>query len=102
MNSGVKGSMVSTSKAYLIETIEAEKQITFARRITTDMELKVNGHPRNFDRISNAGELLAALGIQRERVAVVVNDVVVKRAELEAAALHEGDVVEVITMVGGG
>ncbi len=65
------------------------------------MQLTVNGKPevRN---VRNAGELLVELGIARERVAVLINEQVIRRAELDNAPLAEGDVVEIITMVGGG
>lgn len=67
------------------------------------MQLTVNGTIREFDSaIRTAGDLLTALDIRRERVAVVVNEAVVRRAELDATALNNGDRVEVITMVGGG
>ncbi len=67
------------------------------------MRLNVNGAEREFDGpVATAGDLLTALGIKRERVAVVVNEAVVRRAELDATPLNDGDTVEVITMVGGG
>ena len=67
------------------------------------MRLTVNGSERVFeDSVRSAGDLLAALDIRRERVAVVINEAVVRRAELDSTPLREGDVVEVITMVGGG
>lgn len=66
------------------------------------MELTVNGSKREFDQVRTAGDLLGALGIPRERVAMVVNEAVVRRADLDATALSDGDTVEVITMVGGG
>lgn len=67
------------------------------------MRLTVNGSERVFkDGVRSAGDLLAALDIRRERVAVVINEAVVRRAELDSTPVREGDVVEVITMVGGG
>lgn len=49
-----------------------------------------------------AAALLTELDIKRERVAVVVNENVVRRAELENTPLTDGDMIEIITMVGGG
>lgn len=66
------------------------------------MELTVNGKKERFDGVGTAAELVGALGIRRERVAVMVNGDVVRRADLESAALKDGDTVEIITMVGGG
>lgn len=66
------------------------------------MRLKVNGQEQDFDSIHTAGELLDALEISRVRVAVMLNELVVRRANLDSTELREGDTVEVITMVGGG
>lgn len=71
------------------------------RRVHAAMHLTVNGQQQEQD-VRTAGELLDALKIARERVAVVVNEQVVRRANLDETALANGDVVEVITMVGGG
>ena len=46
--------------------------------------------------------LLQHLGVRGERVAVERNGVVVKRALREAERVCEGDVLEVVTFVGGG
>ena len=65
------------------------------------MNLTVNGISRTFAG-RTAGELLTELEIKRERVAVVVNEQVIRRANLDTTELNEDDVVEIITMVGGG
>ena len=66
------------------------------------MKLKLNGREEEFADVRTATDLLVKLGIERERVAVMVNDEVVRRAKLESTELRDGDTVEVITMVGGG
>ena len=70
------------------------------------MTLNLNGQTRVFaapDPVpATAGELLAAIAMPRERVAVVLNENVVRRADLDATAVTDGDTVEIITMVGGG
>ena len=66
------------------------------------MKLTVNGKAEEFADLRTTADLLAALGIARERVAVMVNEDVVRRADLETHPLKDGDTVEVITMVGGG
>ncbi len=66
------------------------------------MKLTVNGKAEEFDDLNTTADLLTALGIARERVAVMVNEDVVRRADLETHPLKDGDTVEVITMVGGG
>ena len=65
------------------------------------MRITVNGQEQDVA-AGTAGELLEALGIKRERVAVLVNEQVIRRANLDEATLQEGDNVEIITMVGGG
>ena len=66
------------------------------------MNLTVNGKEEQYDGLRTVGDLLNALAVPRERVAVMVNEAVIRRADLDAAELRDGDAVEVITMVGGG
>ena len=67
------------------------------------MQLTVNGNTRQSAADTRtAADLLGELNIPRERVAVVINENVVRRADLENTPLNEGDVIEIITMVGGG
>jgi len=66
------------------------------------MLLRVNGKPPEDYAASTAAELLTALNLPRERVAMMLNDQVIRRADLETTPLTDGDNIEVITMVGGG
>lgn len=67
------------------------------------MQLTINGQKRDISSsTATAADLLTELEIKRERVAVVINENVVRRAELEKTALSDGDNIEIITMVGGG
>lgn len=66
------------------------------------MRLKVNGQEQNYTNVRTPVDLLEKLGVVREHVAVMINDNVVRRANLESAELKDGDTVEIITMVGGG
>jgi len=67
------------------------------------MNLVINGQQRTVSAsVATAADLLDELAIKRERVAVVINENVARRAELADTALNEGDVIEIITMVGGG
>lgn len=71
--------------------------------IPISMLLTVNGKKQELSpATTTAADLLSVLNIQRERVAVVLNENVVRRAELENTTLADGDTVEIITMVGGG
>jgi thiamine biosynthesis protein ThiS len=47
-------------------------------------------------------ELLERLGLKPERLAVEVNQRIVRRADWTSTALWEGDKVEIVHFVGGG
>ena len=47
------------------------------------MKLTVNGKAEEFADLRTTADLLTALGIARERVAVMVNEDVVRRADLK-------------------
>jgi thiamine biosynthesis protein ThiS len=67
------------------------------------MQLTINGQPKQVSpATTTAADLLTELEIKRERVAVVLNENVVRRADLENTTLTDGDTIEIITMVGGG
>ncbi|MGI8908517.1 MAG: sulfur carrier protein ThiS [Candidatus Sumerlaeaceae bacterium] len=66
-----------------------------------EIKLTINGTTAKHE-VRSAGELLSKLNIPRERVAIVVNEQVIRRANLDETTLADGDIVEVITMVGGG
>ena len=65
------------------------------------MRLVVNGEPRDAPAGATVLELLQTLGI-RGRVAVERNGTVLRQAEHAETRLVEGDVLEVVTFVGGG
>ncbi len=66
------------------------------------MHLIVNGQTEMLDEVRSISDLLLRLPIPQQRVAVMVNGSVVRRADHAATELHDGDNVEIITMVGGG
>lgn len=65
------------------------------------MRLFVNGEPRQLPLGATVLDLLQTLGI-RGRVAVERNGSVLRQAEHAETRLQEGDVLEVVTFVGGG
>jgi thiamine biosynthesis protein ThiS len=65
------------------------------------MSLLVNGERHDAPADATVLELLRALGI-RGRVAVERNGTVLRQAEHEDTRLEDGDVLEVVTFVGGG
>lgn len=63
--------------------------------------LLVNGERREVPAGATVLELLSTLGI-RGRVAVEHNGTVLRQAQHQEARLQDGDVLEVVTFVGGG
>jgi len=66
------------------------------------MKLKVNNIQKEFDRELSVNDLLRHLEIHHRRVAITINDNIIKRDEREAKILKDGDTVDIIEMVGGG
>ncbi|MBL9038769.1 MAG: sulfur carrier protein ThiS [Archangium sp.] len=66
------------------------------------MQVQLNGAPRDVPEAIAVAELLTWLSITTDRVAVEVNGAVVTRARHAEVKLTAGDVVEVVTFVGGG
>ncbi len=66
------------------------------------MKLTVNGEVRELPDGTTVAALLELLKISAERVAVEVNEEVVRRARYAEARLSPGDRVEIVTFVGGG
>jgi sulfur carrier protein len=65
------------------------------------MKLTINGESRELD-ADRVDQLVEALGLTGQAVAVEVNQQVVPKRDHAATQLHEGDVIEVVTLVGGG
>lgn len=66
------------------------------------MKLTVNGKPVELAGPTPLLDYLAGLRVDPRSVAVEINDRILEREEFARAALREGDVVEVVRMVGGG
>ena len=66
------------------------------------MRVFVNGEARVLPDGATVETLLAALAIDRRRLAVERNLEIVPRAAHATTPLAEGDRVEIVTMVGGG
>lgn len=62
----------------------------------------VNGAARDVPRGMSVAALVAELGVAPRHVAVERNGQVVPRAAHAATDLEEGDVLEIVTLVGGG
>ncbi len=66
------------------------------------MEITLNGEPFIHDASCTVAGLLELKRITSRRVAVMLNDAVVKKELFAQTLIHEGDRVEIIQMVGGG
>ncbi len=64
--------------------------------------ISVNGRPHEIDDEATLGDVIAALGIRRDGIAVARNDDVVSRGAIDTTKLQPGDVVEIIVAVAGG
>lgn len=64
--------------------------------------LTINGKRRELPAETPLLELLAQEGIDHRRIAVGLNGEVIPRGEYDGALLREGDVLEIVHMVGGG
>jgi thiamine biosynthesis protein ThiS len=67
-----------------------------------EVRVRVNGELRGVGRETRVADLLASLGVSTPRVAVEYNREILPKQEYEATVLREGDVLEVVTFVGGG
>lgn len=65
------------------------------------LALTVNGEPRRSAALTVA-ELVREIGLKPEKVAVERNGTIVPRSTLAEASLGDGDVLEIVTFVGGG
>lgn len=66
------------------------------------MNLTVNGELRTVPEELTVAGLVALCALTPERVAVEVNEELVRRAQHGERILREGDRVEIVTLVGGG
>jgi thiamine biosynthesis protein ThiS len=69
------------------------------------MQLVINGQPRDFPALTGEAtvqDLLGALGLKQDRVAVEHNGTIVARASWPSTPIAAGDRFEIVHFVGGG
>lgn len=66
------------------------------------MTVTLNGEPREVPAPLTVATLLAHLDVDGRRVAVELNETVVKRARYDDTDVSPGDVIEIVNFVGGG
>ena len=68
----------------------------------TQVEILVNGEARQVTASSTVADLIVALGLKSQHVAVERNREIVPRATHDQTTLAAGDQLEIVTFVGGG
>jgi thiamine biosynthesis protein ThiS len=66
------------------------------------LQIMVNGEPRQVGAGTTVADLVAALGLQPQQVAVERNKEIVRRPDHAEALLEDDDELEVVTFFGGG
>jgi thiamine biosynthesis protein ThiS len=66
------------------------------------MQIQVNGKEREVGEGMTVAQLLEELNARPERVAVLVNQEIVKKPSYASTTIREGDAVEVLTVMAGG
>ena len=66
------------------------------------MKIVINGQPRDEPAEITLAELIGELELEPTRVAVELNKQLVRRGEFGSTQLADGDVLEIVTLVGGG
>ena len=68
----------------------------------TTLNLRVNGEPHEAVDNTSLQELVTQLNLTPERIAIEVNQKVVRRADWATTLLKEADRIEIVHFVGGG
>jgi thiamine biosynthesis protein ThiS len=68
----------------------------------TQLTILVNGNRTDIAEGSGIGDLIKALGLETDRVAVELNQRIVRRVDWGSTTISEGDKVEIVHFVGGG
>jgi sulfur carrier protein len=66
------------------------------------VQLTINGEARAFQGVADVAALVAALGLDRRKVAVERNLEIVPRSRYAQTSLADGDRIEIVSFVGGG
>jgi sulfur carrier protein len=66
------------------------------------MQLTINGESRTLDPVDTVDAMLRQLGLDPRGVVVELNRAIVRRADIAASPVQDGDTVEIVHFVGGG
>jgi thiamine biosynthesis protein ThiS len=67
-----------------------------------ELNIIINGDEKETTDAIAVSDLVIALGLKPERLAIEVNRKIVRRADWPSTTLSEGDKVEIVHFVGGG
>jgi len=70
--------------------------------LDAQVKITLNGEPRQVPAGLSVAALLRALELEPEQVAVELNRALVRRSQHPDTEVRAGDVLEVVTLVGGG
>ena len=65
-------------------------------------KIQLNGKPYEINIETNLNQLLNALKIQKTKVAIEVNGVIIEKNKYPKIILNKGDKVEIVHFIGGG
>lgn len=66
------------------------------------LQLTINGKPSQMPPGSTMADIVAALNVDVREIAMMRGDAIVARSKYAETALVEGDVIELVTFIGGG
>jgi sulfur carrier protein len=66
------------------------------------LQVQINGETRDVPERSSLSELIGELSLAPQRIAVEVNQQIVRRSEWAQTTLNDGDRIEIVHFVGGG
>ena len=65
-------------------------------------KIQLNGNPYEINTETNLNQLLNKLKIQKTKVAIELNGVIVEKNKYPKVILNKGDEVEIVHFIGGG
>ena len=65
-------------------------------------KIQLNGNPYEINTETNLNELLNKLKIQKTKVAIELNGVIIEKNKYPQVILNKGDKVEIVHFIGGG
>lgn len=76
--------------------------VTYDPAMDATLQIIVNGQPREVPKGSTVAALINDVGLGKAACAAEINRVLVPRRDRETRQIQPGDVIELVTLVGGG